>query len=392
MDTNRRDVIVYCLGVLPFLLNIAVFTFYSFRGFATILYALLILVYLNYGYKYKKQAFIIRCFLIPPLCLYFFSAIFHGALPNRGILLGLVYGFILLGTCRADQIRAFEVFLNCTCLLLLFSILEFVIVELFGKGLLLGQVVRVEEAVFDRTTFFNHYLFNIIKEDVIVRFQSIMEEPGNVGTLCGLLLFVIGKNAKYIKQFYIILISGFLSLSMAFFALFAMYVICNFSIRNIKATVIIAIVIIGGVTLFKDQFENKIILRLQSEKVDDRSNEVFDQHLYLFAKERGLSFYFGNGAGATNSIDIGRGVVGAKRELYDYGIVGCLLLFISSLVTFFKYNGVSKHSLLFFIAFWLSWYQRADIFNPSNVLLFINILNVVSEPAAYSQFRLCKQA
>ena len=235
MVINRRQILVKYLGLLPFLLNIAVFTFYSFRGLATILYAILILLYLFSGRSCDKHGDIIKCYLIPPIFVYSFSLVFHDSLPNKGILFGLLlYSSILLRTSRNDQKMAFEFFLDCTCLLLLLSIVEFVLVELFGIGLLLGHVVRVEEAVFDRATYFNHYIFNIIKDDVMVRFQSIMEEPGNVGTLCGFLLFVIGNNARYSRQFYIVLIAGFLSLSMAFFALFALFFISNIELKKKK--------------------------------------------------------------------------------------------------------------------------------------------------------------
>jgi|GEM_PF-4597640 len=386
MVINRRQILVKYLGLLPFLLNIAVFTFYSFRGLATILYAILILLYLFSGRSCDKHGDIIKCYLIPPIFVYSFSLVFHDSLPNKGILFGLLlYSSILLRTSRNDQKMAFEFFLDCTCLLLLLSIVEFVLVELFGIGLLLGHVVRVEEAVFDRATYFNHYIFNIIKDDVMVRFQSIMEEPGNVGTLCGFLLFVIGNNARYSRQFYIVLIAGFLSLSMAFFALFALFFISNIELKKKKMILIISIIIICGIFFFGEQFESKIVLRLQSENLDDRSNVYFDHQLYLFVKEHGIPFFFGNGAGATNSIDIGRGVVGAKRELFDYGVIGCVLLFLSSFFAFFKYNGISKRSVLFFIAFWLSWYQRADIFNPTNILLFFNVLNTDRSVSPYGR-------
>ena len=78
-------------------------------------------------------------------------------------------------------------------------------------------------------------------------------------------------------------------------------------------------------------------------------------------------------------------MVGAKRELFDYGVIGCVLLFLSSFFAFFKYNGISKRSVLFFIAFWLSWYQRADIFNPTNILLFFNVLNTDRSVSPYGR-------
>lgn len=384
MKTNKLSYFIWLLALLPFIMNIAVFSFYSFRGLPTILYIILFASFLFKNKAYiAKEDRIVSYFILFPLLVYTLSSLGHFAFPKKGLIFGILYGCILLKCNRTEQLKVFDLFLNITTVLLFLSIVEFVIVQTFGRGIQLGNVVRIEEEVFNNTTYFKHYIFNLIKNDVISRFQSIMEEPGNVGTLCGFLLFAIGNNPRYKRQFIIVIFAGIISLSMAFYALLGIYMIGNLNIKHLKVFVLMSLVIVTGIFVFQEQFESKIINCFNSENLDDRSNELFDKHLDNFVQRGDIYLFLGNGSGATNSINIGRGVVGAKRELYDFGIIGCLLFFLGSVICYFKFNKVSKHSILFFIAFWLSWYQRADIYNPSYLLIFFNIYNAYRTRNSY---------
>ena len=355
----------------------APFSIYSFKGIQSIIFLLLFFVFLNSSRTHKTNTNkrIVVLFAGFTFIVYLINSIINFSIPNRGILFGLIFAALFLQYKRIYQLKIFELFLNAFCFLMVLSIIEYIVSQFFGIGFIIKDVARVETNFYNHTQYFHHYIFNLVKDDIFFRFQSVLEEPGNVGTICGLMIFLL-KDKCYRKQLVICISAGILSLTMAFFVLFSFFLLSLISIKRGSTMIIACLLFVIVAFVFEEQINNEIVKRFENEKVDDRSNENFDSLLKRNILNNDMSLWLGHGSGATNNLGVGKGVVGAKRELYDLGILGVLSIFVISIISFFKYNKVSILSLSFFAAFWASWYQRSDIFSAINIILFFNVFNV----------------
>ena len=258
-------------------------------------------------------------------------------------------------------------FINVLSVILLISLIEYVVIVLFHNGIVLyHNLQRTDTDDVRLLQIFNQYLFNlIIQNDLIPRFQSLCEEPGCVGTLCGLLIFPLQRDKKHRFQYIVFIVAGILSMSLAFYALFLLHLLIG---RKFTITsCILAAIIVILFYYFKDSFEEGIILRLQSGRIDNRLSEDFS---YQFdnAWTRGeLWLPHGQKSGSFGA--------GAKMWLWKYGIIAFIPLFLS--YCYYYYNKVKRYhsalwpSIIFFVTFWISFYQRHLITNFEYMMVFL---------------------
>ena len=267
------------------------------------------------------------------------------------------------------RLKCFDIFVRILAVILTISLLEFIVYSLFGVGIVLFNYIERTPGDVD-TQIFKQLLFNLIYDNgLYYRFQCICEEPGVVGTTCGLLIFLLKDLKKYRFQYYVFIVSGVFSFSLAFYALFLMHLFSSTKINLIM-------VFISGVALslliyyFHDFFDfyitNRLVGRSLAE-VDNRSTYDFSLMFQKALKEGQLWFGIYGG----DNVD-GAGV---KIFIWRYGIVSVILLFF----VYFKYyrDQIRKYkpllfqAIMFFLAFWISFYQRHNITSMEYLMCFL---------------------
>ena len=266
-----------------------------------------------------------------------------------------VAGLLLL---RDDlKIRVFDLFVRILSVILFISLIEFLIFFITGKGLVIGYVERPGD--YGEQNFYQ-LLFNLIIDTPLsfYRFQSLSEEPGVVGTICGLLIFLLKGKKEYKREYYIFIIAGVLSFSLAFYVMFIIHLITGKV--NTRMVIIVAL---SGVLLYfllNDFFEHYILNRIigrSLEEIDDRGTADF-KYQFQTALENGklwLGIYHGNGIDGA----------GMKIFIWRYGLLSLFFLFTSYTIVYFKeiskYRSHIGWALMFFFVFWLSFYQKHNI-------------------------------
>ena len=302
--------------------------------------------------------------------VYFFAYAYSGYQTPGGFLVVLISGSVFLALRKDIQQKCIHWFLNAFAVLFLLSLVEYVIDILTGRRFVVANVMRPVTKGFQ---VFEETLFNVIRTDSIFpRFQSLTEEPGVIGTLCGFLLFAINNNPKYRKHFYVFLTSLVLSFSLGGYVIAFIYFVF-LKMKSIKAMSGVVALFIFMVLFFGSFFQNLIYERVLSDDVDNRTNETFDRQFY-HAFDAG-ELWLGKG-----DIDykgkIEGGNAGAKVWLYKYGFISFLFIFICYSFIFIsicRNRKLSYDQIIFLIAFWASFYQRTDISSPHYLLPFVAV-------------------
>ena len=378
---SNRLIWFFCFMAMHTL--IANFYIPKMGGTTTVFFLLLLVIYFmtpNKGRLTNKRSTESFIFLVGILAVYSISTIFNLCPPILLQLFCLMYAVFFLRISYELQVRIIKCFVWVLAILLTCSIVEFAIYETTGWGIVLGQTTRVTTV---RETHFVNLVFNLIGTDYgEARFRSIADEPGRLGTLCGMLIFLAWRVRSLRIPFIVFVISGIISFSLAFFALLAIFLITH--VRVSLKKMIIGIAVIGAtIYVTYDRFETMIIMRIMTDDemadidaIDNRTTAAFDKYFNL-AFENGQLWL---GVGANNlpeqiNIESRGGNAGAKKWIFQYGFVALAFLFLT-------FNMVFLHRLrrkpdikdyAFLIAYWLSFYQRSDVMPPYFIIAFMAI-------------------
>ena len=389
---KKSNILIWAFVFMAMHTLIANFYILKMGGTTTVFFLLLLIIYFmtpDKGKLTKKRSTESSIFLVGILVIYSITTFFNLCPPILLQLFCLMYAVLFLRISYELQVRIIKCFVWVLAILLTCSIVEFTIYETTGWGIVLGQSTRETAA---KETHFVNLVFNLIGTNYgVVRFQSIANEPGRIGTLCGMLLFLAWRVRSLRIPFIVFVISGIISFSLAFFVLLGIFLITH--VRVSLKRMIIGIAIIGAtIYVVFDRFEEKVVLRIMAddgemediETIDNRTTAAFDKYFNL-AFEKGQLWL---GVGVNNlpkEIDLEShgGSAGAKKWIFQYGFVALTILFMT-------YNKVFLRRLRrkpdikdygFLIAFWLSFYQRSDVISPFVIIVFmaIPVINIIEE-------------
>ena len=362
------------MGLLTMLAN---FSVYKLPGIYWICMILLVSSYMICSRTHgvissrKKE---MRIFGMGWALVYLISIIFNFCFPSLSVIFAIIFGMFFLSLNRDIQKNIIYRFVWLLAVILLLSIIEFLLFQLSRKGFVLGQVTRVTDA---RETYFLHLLFNIISTDAFIpRFQSLAEEPGLIGTLCGFLLFFTWKVKSMRFPFYVFLFSGIISFSLAYYVILLFFLIScfKFNIRNVTIVFLVSFLLYQ---VFKENIDLLILSRVDVENsvdIDNRTTDVFD---YYFEKAyNNGQLWLGVGAGnLPPQITMGEsgGNAGAKKWIFQLGIIGFFTIFIvyNIIYRLRKKTAMTSYDWIFLLIFWLSFYQRETILNSYTLLAFL---------------------
>lgn len=352
---------------------IADFSIYKFPYSQTLFFLLLLFLFFSNNRTKQignKNSII---FLVGWAVVYAISFIINSSLPGFGLIISLIYGFLFLSLDKGVILSVFRFFVWFLTVLLVCSIVEYSIFQFLGKGFVLGSVVRTTEFT---SSYFDHLLFNIIRTELLLpRFQSLADEPGRLGTLCGLLLFPVWrmKNLKF--PFFVILIGGIITFSLAYYILLVIFLVS--SIRHSFKTAILLLSFLAVVAYYLQDNLNYLILARfeETEKVDNRTSEVFDSYF-----ERAIDngeIWLGVGKEKMRIIaeesDGGNG--GGKVWVLQYGVISFIVVLLIYNLIYYRIcpKRFRFYDWFFLLAFWLSFYQRQTVYIPTTMLAFFSM-------------------
>lgn len=265
--------------------------------------------------------------------------------------------------------RIFDGFAKCLGVLVFFSIIEYLVYLFFDLRIVVFPNVFYVDLLPGDLTLFNFMHQPTIMSSVIgierfYRFQSFTNEPGSLGTTAALLLFAIGGNKRYRFEYITFWIAGIMTLSMAFYLLAMLHLICsNYGRKRFVLLLCLGFIFAYIYIKYSDFFESIFSQRLKEtgDRVDNRASVELQKRLEQ-AWDDG-SVWLGRG---NADADVATGA-GVKLMLYQYGIIGVVILvmsYIYSYILLLKSQHLRKVSvcIVFFFAFWINFYQRSDIF------------------------------
>lgn len=355
-----RSVLEGRLGVLFIIVQIIIFTYYLSQKKS---------YFPNRNQKYAGL------FTFSLLFIWFVKLICTGQIDNT--IISPIFSVSFLIMLRDDlKIECLNRFINVLAIILALSLVEYIIFVLFHVGYVLySGLERAGADDYYMIQIYEQHIFNVIISGAdFPRFQSLCEEPGVVGTICGFLTFTTKGRVEYKFQYIIFIIAGALSFSLAFFALFAMHLLIMK--KETKSTIfILAAIIVLAYIYFYEFFEYRLFFRLQEEGIDNRVTGDFD-----FAFEKA----FESGQLLLPQSDTKSAGAGAKMWIWRYGLISLVVLVFSYSYYFFEkikqYMTPRVPCIIFYIAFWISFYQRHWITNLDYMIAFLTI------PILYGEF------
>lgn len=211
----------------------------------------------------------------------------------------------------------------------------------------------------------------------VYRFTSIYDEPGVVGTVAALLLLANRFNLSSVSS-KVILISGVISFSLAFYILVFVYLLIRNPLFLIKLLVPFFVMLLvffnelNNIELIDKFFFNRIKnLLVDPESVDNRVDLCFANEFSSFVQTDSL--IIGNGAWAHTFL--GCDVSSYLIIFYNHGFLGfgliVLFYLFYLLILIGKLNfKVFLYLTPFILTFVLALYQRPDFFAMWIIVIF----------------------
>ena len=295
---------------------------------------------------------------------------------------------LLLSEEKASLVK---IFINFYAGVLLFSTIIYVLVIL-GMPIYSYQV-SINDPYY--SWGFSNSLFLIlpITSFPFPRFQSIFLEPGHLGMISSLMLYMIRYNMRS-WQGIIIFLSSLLSMSLAaYMRLFLGMVIYKLSFGNLLKTITFLLMILMTCTMAYNFFPNSyfsqaILLRLEydEDKGFKGNNRISEDFEYYYNNKFYKTEHVLLGIGGDNISTISGegGNSSYKVFIVQYGILGLVVLsvFFFVIVWYSKSSFVRGLLLLYVASFWQRPYALWEV----ELFLFISIALLAKQNEEYNLF------
>ena len=375
---SSRKIIFIIYEFLLVLLALKSFSFYSLRSMSL---GILVLISIVIGWFYQSYSDIKlsrkRLYTLFMVLCYFLYTLVNTMQYNVLFPLLVVLPIILL---KDGEKKKLYIFLTQCLAIILVATLVCWILYLCGFGFAYRDIEYEGRELVDYRYFLRSY-------GLIPRFQSLFLEPGHVGTICSLILYV--NNYDFKKPInYIYLFSALFSLSLASYVLIVIGYIIKILISNkSKFKILVALVcfssVLLGLYLATKENEDSVLQQKIFKRLEFEDGEMAGSNRYSVTFE---AFYDAKmsdvntmifGLGNQFNIQDYPGNAGYKIYVIQNGWLATLFLFLMYLSLTVEYK--SLKSLGFLLLFILSFTQRA--YATTYILM---ILYIVSLPCLNS--------
>ena len=355
--TKRQKYLSYLLGTVCLYTLLADYSIYyiKYTNVASQVFAFFVILILNIkGGIIESRSRANAFFFLSGWFVLFFVSFFINDFPIPiGFVAMILFGSLYIILNENIRRMSLNVFASLYAILLAISFLEYVL-TFVGISVNLGTIYR------DGNEYapYTHYVFNIIKE-LTPRFQGLTEEAGVVGTLNGFLFYVLDEK-KFRYQKFVYLITGIFSFSFAF------YIIVIFTLFTKKTAIIKWVFIIvlgwGFYIVAPELVEYFVFERVTERGIDNRTRDDL-QYEYDRAQHNN-DLWLGLGYKSEQKyLKNEMGSAGIKVFIFNFGYFGLFVIFTIYCFIFFRNVKPNKFNVLFFILFWVSFYQRQFIHN-----------------------------
>ncbi|HEY5587592.1 MAG TPA: hypothetical protein VIK86_01400 [Candidatus Paceibacterota bacterium] len=303
------------------------------------------------------------------------------------IILIVMIGFFFI--TEHDRMEVFNKFANIFALSLVSGLIVFILTHLNFQPpyqiLQTDHAGKISMGVYYQKYFGSVFLYS--PYDTFIRLNAMYDEAGVVGTFSALFLIADDLRFKGRLRNIIILIGGILSFSMAFYVIIIIgLVIKSFNMGLFKfsiALIVILLVFQGLMTvktdnvIIKDVFQKRFKVVNGAVVGDNRANESFNYAFNEFIHGDLSKVLTGYGANASENNPLMYGSYVYKMLIYDYGIIGFIMLLGWIIYASIRTVGFDKRCIVLLIAFLLSIYQRPYVLTiPYIFLLFGGYANL----------------
>ncbi|MFN3894492.1 MAG: hypothetical protein ACK4KU_07960 [Acinetobacter sp.] len=363
-------------SILSLLLAILVFSsnppwfIWGFNYYLIFSVILLILGLIFFGKKKCDKNLFYALPIVLLSIIYFILIKSLGEFRFSTVLLFLIY-LSLFFIDEEDKKNGFNIFSNFLFVLILISlplwlIHNFVFTLPYSFPLAYDQSLGKGEGL-----IFWNYIFFIQPELDYFRFYSVFDEPGVLGLLCTIVLFVNNYNFSEKKNI-VILLGGIFTFSLAFYIFtFIGYIFHVLMQRKLKS-LLFAFILFISLTPFLitiESFRLSIVDRFNNFKQSllERNGIQLDQFYDVFIYTP--NFYYGESLDFFSKNSYLKEGQSYKFFFIEYGIIGFLLMIFLYLFLIDK-RKVNIYVIFLLIIFILSFIQRPFMFTPWQIALF----------------------
>ena len=207
-----------------------------------------------------------------------------------------------------------------------------------------------------------------------IRFMSIYDEPGFVGTLCGLILIAERMNLSKSGNI-ILLIAGLIALSLYFYVAL-IFGLMLFSKKMKHKWIYMVLFCIFVIATYNNDFMyNTIWSRFEYNAVegkfagDNRSTSGIDN---LYDAVLGTPLYF-TGLGSLATEDL-QGGASLKLVILKHGFIFVALNILGYALLAFQQIPSKKDWLFFMIFFILTLYQRPGLYGTYSIFMYTMLI------------------
>lgn len=370
---SNRKFIFLLYEVLLVLLALKSFSFYSLKSMS---FGLLVLISIILGFFYQAYSDIKlgkkRIYTLFMVFLYFLYSVVNTMQYNIIFPLFVVLPILFLND--RDKKKVY-LFISYSIAIVLMITLIAWICYLCGLSFNYRDIVYEGRDLCDYRFFLKGY-------DFIPRFQSLFIEPGHVGTLCSLILYV--NNYDFKKPInYIYLLSALFSLSLASYVLIVIGYIFKILISGKSKSMIVLALVCFSSLLFglyyltrnneDSVLQQKIFKRLVIEDGEmagsNRYSVTFEAFYDTMMSDVSTMIF---GLGNKFNIQNYPGNAGYKIYVIENGWLATLILLFMYLSLTFEYK--SMKSLGYLLLFILSFTQRA--YATTYILMILYIVSL----------------
>lgn len=205
------------------------------------------------------------------------------------------------------------------------------------------------------------------------RFNALFDEPGVVGTISFIILFIEKFNLKKIGNI-VLLVSGILSFSLFFYIAVVLYFLYHVIWGRTKfinklvsgLIIILCLVQFTKTSLFEGYIGDRLIWEAEAKTIsgDDRSSD--DLKGYINDIRGSYKYYFGN----PDAISRYQDSASLEKQILAHGAITIALFFLFFAIYSYHYLKFSQELILFLIIFFSIMYNRPTMFALDRLYLY----------------------